>query len=132
MAILVVSLLALGLAVALAALFSNRGKQSHDDAVAMPTGCAGCTGASGRCEQDCMMEAAVKEIEYYDDEELDAFRGREADSFSDEEVEQFSAVLYTMRPGEVAGWCRSLTLRGVPLPDQLKDEVLMIINDGNT
>ena len=82
-----------------------------------------------RCEQECMMEAATKEIEYYDDEELDRFKGREADDYSDEEVEEFSEVLYTMKPEEVAGWNRSLILRGINLPNQLKDEVVGFLSE---
>ena len=54
------------------------------------------------------MEAATKEIEYYDDEELDTYKGRAADDYSEEEVEQFAEVLYTMKPEEVAGWHRIL------------------------
>ena len=75
------------------------------------------------------MEAAIKDIEYYDDEELDAFRGRESDTYTEQEVEQFSEVLYTMRPDEVKGWTRSLTLRGVNLPNQLKDEVFALTDN---
>ncbi len=75
-----------------------------------------------------MMEAATKEIEYYDDEELDTFKGRQSDDYTDEEVEQFSEVLYTMKPEEVASWNRSLILRGINLPNQLKDEVISFLN----
>ena len=75
-----------------------------------------------------MMEAATKEIEYYDDEDLDRFAGREADDYTDEEVEEFSEVLYTMQPEEVAGWNRSLILRGINLPNQLKDEVINFLS----
>ena len=42
------------------------------------------------------------------------------------EAEQFSDILYTMRQDEVAAWCRSLHLRGIELPDQIKDEVYML------
>ena len=76
------------------------------------------------------MEASVKGIEYYADEELDAFRGRPSDAYTDAEVEEFSEVLYTMRPEEVKGWNRSLILRGINLPDQIKDEVIMMIESG--
>ena len=75
------------------------------------------------------MEASTKPIEYYDDEELDSFIGRPADSYTDDEAEQFSDVLYTMRQDEVAAWCRSLNLRGIQLPNQIKDEVVMMISD---
>ncbi len=45
------------------------------------------------------------------------------------EADQFSDVLYTMRQDEVAAWCRSLNLRGIQLPNQIKDEVVMMISD---
>lgn len=93
-------------------------------------GCATCDGDNAKCEQECMMEAAVSAIEYFDDEELDAFKGRSSDSYADGEAEQFREVLYTMRPDEVAAWCRSLTLRGVELPNQVKDEVMMLREEG--
>ena len=76
-----------------------------------------------------MMEASTKPIEYYEDEELDTFIGRPAESYTDDEAEQFSDVLYTMRQDEVAAWCRSLNLRGIQLPNQIKDEVVMMISD---
>ena len=34
-----------------------------------------------------------------------------------------------MRPEEVAAWNRSLVLRGVELPNQVKDEAMMLMND---
>lgn len=74
-----------------------------------------------------MLEAAVKDVEYYDDEELDVFIGRSSDTYDDEEAEQFRYVLYTMRQEEVAGWCRSLSLRGINIPDQIKDEVTVLL-----
>mgnify|MGYP007039883143 FL=1 len=76
-----------------------------------------------------MIEGATNEIEYYDDEEFDTYKGRAADDYSEEEVEQFAEVLYTMKPEEVAGWNRSLILRGINLPDQLKDEVISFLSE---
>ena len=76
-----------------------------------------------------MMEAAIKDIEYYDDEELDRFRGRQSDQYTDEEVEEFATVLYTMRPNEVKGWNRSLILREINIPNQIKDELIAMIED---
>jgi hypothetical protein len=34
-----------------------------------------------------------------------------------------------MKPGEVKDWNRSLTLRGIQVPDQIKDELIDLIND---
>lgn len=126
MVYLVIALIALGVFAAMTALFSR-----HDDGDANPyqevPTCATCNGDNDKCEQECMMEAATKDIVYYDDEELDAFRGRTSDAYSDDEAEQFREVLYTMQPHEVKEWNRSLILRGIGMPDQIKDEVIMII-----
>lgn len=123
--IVVVALLGLGVITALIHFFS----QGEDNPVsAIPT-CATCDGNDSRCEQECMLEAAVKEIEYFDDEELDAFKGRSSNSYSDSEVECFSEILYTMRSEEVSAWIRSLTLRGINVPDQLKDELFILLGN---
>lgn len=122
---LVISLVVLGLVTALLTRF---GRHADDPEAPIRVQDSGntCNGENDKCEQECMMEAAVKEIEYYDDEELDAFRGRDSDAYTEQEIEQFSEVLYTMRPEEVKGWTRSLTLRGVNLPNPLKDEVFAL------
>lgn len=73
-----------------------------------------------------MMEAAVKEIEYFDDEDLDQYKGRESDAYTDDEAEEFRNVMETMRPEEVKAWNRSLILRGVNMPDQIKDDYIML------
>lgn len=129
MLILILSIVALGIFAALYSLLSSRGK--HDDEpIKVAQTYATCDGTpTTKCEQDCMMEASTKPIEYFDDEELDSFIGRPADSYTDDETEQFSDVLYTMRQDEVAAWCRSLNLRGIQLPNQIKDEVVMMISD---
>ncbi len=94
--------------------------------------CSSCGGTNAKCSRDCMMEAAINEIEYFDDEELDAFAGRSSDDYKQEEIDMFSDILYTMKEEEIQEWCRSLTLRHIELPDELKDEVVMMINDGNS
>ena len=126
MGYLIVSLIALGLLTAMFTLFMHR--KGDDERIVLPSlaDCATCSGSDERCEQECMMEAATKPIEYYDDEELDVFRGRPADRYTDNEAALFAEVLYTMRPDEVRGWTRSLTLRGIDLPNQLKDEVFLM------
>jgi 3-phosphoshikimate 1-carboxyvinyltransferase len=84
-----------------------------------------CCGQHEVCEMDSLLD--VSEADYYEDEELDRFRGRT--SYSEEEVEEFREVLYTMRPDEVSGWLHSLELRRVNLPDELKDEAFLIIRE---
>lgn len=88
-----------------------------------------CCGQHETCEKDSLLAAVSKEIEYYNDEELDRFRGMNADEYSEDECEEFREVLYTMKDDEVAGWVRSLQLRAVELPDALKDEVFLIVGE---
>ena len=88
-----------------------------------------CCGQHEVCEKDSLLAALSKKIEYYDDEELDRFRGRQADEYTAAEADEFREVLYTMRPDEVAGWARSLQLRAVELPDEVKDEVYLIVGE---
>ena len=124
---LIIPILALGIITALITLLS-KDEEGRDKPVITKQTCYTCNGDNDLCEQECMMEAATKEIEYYDDEELDRFAGRAADDYTDEEVEEFSEVLYTMQPEEVAGWNRSLILRGINLPNQIKDEVISFLS----
>lgn len=129
MLILILSIVALGVFAAIYSLATSRGK--HDEhPITVAQTCSTCDGsASTKCEQECMMEASTKPIEYFDDEELDTFRNRASNSYTDDEAQQFADVLYTMRQDEVAAWCRSLHLRGIELPDQIKDEVVMMVAD---
>ncbi len=127
---LVIALCVLGIVSAALGLLGSRGKENEPPLQEGPS-CNTCNGNDSRCEQECMMEAATKAPEYFDDEELDRYRGKPSDSYSPDEVEEFADVLYTMRPEEVAAWNRSLLLRGINLPDALKDEVIAFIDETN-
>lgn len=127
MLILLLALVVLGLVAAVATKMLAGTVGSDSPVSGAGSDCGICNGDNDKCEQTCMMEAAVKQVEYYDDEELDLYKGRPSDSYTDDEAEQFRDILYTMRQDEVAGWNRSLILRGVNLPNQVKDEVVMLI-----
>lgn len=88
-----------------------------------------CCGQHQICEKESLLAAVSKQIEYYDDEELDRFRGCPSDQYEEEEIEEFRDILYSMKDDEVAGWSRSLQLRGVELPDELKDELFLIVGE---
>lgn len=133
--ILIISLIALALVAATAGIIRNRKLQKKIDRGeldAMPEVQevdAECCGQHEICERDSLLAAVSKQIEYYDDEELDQFIGRAGDAYTEEETEMFRDVLYTTLDVEVAGWIRSLQLRGIELPDDLKDEVFLIIGE---
>ena len=124
LALLVLAVLSAGLGI-----ISHLHGESDDIVVPPKTSCATCEGTDERCEQECMMEAATKDIEYYDDEELDTYQGRPANQYTDDEIEAFSEVMYTMRPQELKDWGRSLLLRGINLPNALKDEFIALVED---
>ncbi len=91
-----------------------------------------CCGQHEMCVRDSLLAAVSQSIEYYNDEELDRFKGIESDQYDDEAIDEFGEVLFTLKETEVAGWLRSLQLRGVNLPDELKDEALMIVGERRT
>ena len=68
--ILVVAIIVLGIVLAIAHLLTNSGDE--EPPIVTKQTCATCTGDNDKCEQECMMEASTKPIEYFDDEELDA------------------------------------------------------------
>lgn len=88
-----------------------------------------CCGQHETCERDSLLAAVSQKIEYYDDEDLDQFIGKDGETYTEQETEQFRDVLYTMAEIDVAGWIRSLQLRGIELPDGLKDEVYLIVGE---
>ncbi|KGN99246.1 with phospholipase A2 [Porphyromonas macacae] len=88
-----------------------------------------CCGMHIICEKDSLLAAVSKEIVYYDDEELDLYKGREADEYSIEEVEEFRDVLLTLQEDDVPGWLRSLQLRNVALPEDLLPDALLIVGE---
>ena len=130
-AIFIGALLVLGIA-AYALGNLNRKKQGNtpteEDAPAPRTDME-CCGQHAVCERDSLLAGVSRKIEYYDDDELDRFRGTPSDGYNDEEADAFREVLYTMQPDDVPGWVRSLQLRGVSLPDGVKDEIILIVDD---
>ena len=133
--ILIISLIALALVAATAGIIRNRKLQKKIDRGeldAMPEVQevnSECCGQHEICERDSLLAAVSKQIEYYDDEELDRFKGRPSDGYSEEEIEEFRDILYSMQEVDVAGWSRSLQLRGIELPDELKDELFLIVGE---
>lgn len=87
-----------------------------------------CCGAHDVCESDSLLNSNAT-VEYFDDEELDAYRLRDYKSYSDDEVDDFQDVLVTMKEVEVAAWLRSLTLRQIELPSVVKEEALLIVDE---
>lgn len=125
MFILIISLVLLCVFCAILGYVSHR--RGEDGEIVLGKGdCTSCTGDDDMCEQACTMKAATQPVEYFDDEELDAYKGRPADSYNDDETAQFAEVLETLRPNEIKAWNRSLILRGINMPDGIKDEYIAL------
>lgn len=135
MLILIIGLLMLAVVAMIVGYLHNRRIQKRiesgelDAAPTIVEADTECCGQHEVCEKESLLAAVSKKIEYYDDEELDRFRGRASDEYNEEEVEEFREVMYTCKEDEVAGWSRSLQLRGVELPDELKDELFLIVGE---
>lgn len=133
--ILIISLIALAVVAAVAGTIRNRRlhkKVESGELDAMPEVKEvdqECCGQHEVCEKDSLLAAVSKKIEYYDDEELDRYIGVSPDAYTPEQEDEFRDVFYTMQSEDVAGWVRSLQLRGIALPEGIKDEVLLIVRE---
>ena len=54
-----------------------------------------CCGQHAVCEKESLLAAVSKQIEYYDDEELDRFKGRAPNAYTDKEIEEFRKYTQT-------------------------------------
>ena len=88
------------------------------------SGCA----LAGICGKNCTIEPKQK-AEYFEDEELDTYKGRRASDYTDEETEQFREIRDTMQREEVPDWLKSLQQRGVALPETMKEETFHLVEE---
>ena len=88
-----------------------------------------CCGKHETCEKDSLIAAFAAQAEYFDDEELDRFANKPSDTYTPEEVDEFRDIFYTVLDEEKPRWIRSLSMRLIAVPDQMKDEVLLIVSD---
>ena len=132
MLILIISLIVLVCIALMAGYIRNQKKIERGELDAMPEVKevdAECCGQHEVCERDSLLAAVSKKIEYYDDEELDKYIGIAPEDYTLEQEDEFRDVFYTMQDTDVAGWVRSLQLRGIALPDNIKDEIFLIIGE---
>ena len=64
----------------------------------------GCCGEHLVCERETLLQTNAQ-IEYYDDEELDALAGIAAEDYTPEQHEMVRAVFTTLQESDVPGWC---------------------------
>lgn len=119
---LLLGLTGLLIIVALFTFFNKRKDNQPEEIVAPPTECCG---AHAVCEKG--LKKADTHIDYFDDEELDAFRNIPADGYNDAQIDAFRDVLYTLRKEEIEDWLISLEKREINLPKILRPEALEML-----
>ena len=86
----------------------------------------GCCGEHLVCERETLLQTNA-EIIYYDDEELDALAGLAAEDYTQEQCQMIREVFETLKASDVPGWVRSIQLRNIQLPLDIREEALLIV-----
>ena len=86
----------------------------------------GCCGEHLVCERETLLQTNAK-IDYYDDEELDALAGISAEDYTSEQYQMIREVFDTLQGKDVPGWVRSIQLRNIQLPLDIREEALLIV-----
>lgn len=86
----------------------------------------GCCGSHLVCERETLLQTNA-EIIYYDDEELDALAGIPAEDYTKEQYQMIRHVFDTLQGRDVPGWVRSIQLRNIQLPLDIREEALLIV-----
>lgn len=81
---------------------------------------AGCCGRHAVCEHEGEIK---RKAMYFDDEELDLYRGVAANAHSEEAEAEFREIFETMCPSDLEAWLRSLERREINLPEGLQASV---------
>lgn len=88
----------------------------------------GCCGEHLVCERETLLQTEPQ-IVYYDDEELDALADTDPGSYTAAQHHALRQVFDTLAESDVAGWCRSLQMRHIELPPDIREEALMIVRE---
>ena len=87
-----------------------------------------CCGQHLVCERESLLQTNA-EIEYFDDEELDVLAGINPDDYTQQQHETLRAVFDTLQEKDVPAWCRSIQLRNIQLPSDIREEALLICRE---
>ena len=126
MLILILSLVALGLILLITTNIQRRNKTEEPEVYIEPEG--ECCGAHAVCENDTLL-SADNTIVYFDDEELDVLTDISPENYSNEQLKLLSDVFFTLKESDVAGWLRSLQMRRIHLPVELREQALMVVSE---
>ncbi len=125
-------LLFIALGILIAVLYEIRAhkqaKTPAENHTTTPAPSDGCCGQHLVCERKTLLQTNDKII-YYDDEELDQLSGIEPAGYTPEQRQMLREVFDTLNEEDVTGWVRSLQLRNIQLPDDIRDEALLIVRE---
>jgi len=128
--------IALGIVVLIATEIHERHKQKKStsskdadvDVSASGERPEGCCGEHLVCERETLLQTNAR-IEYYDDEELDALADIDPADFTPAQHQSLREVFTSLQESDVPGWCRSLQLRHISLPEDIREEALLIVRE---
>ncbi len=106
---------------------NNESESEEEDKLQIPSDCCG---AHEVCEFEEMLQNP-QEIIYFEDEELDRFRGISANAYTDVQIDEFRDVLYTLKDDEIRMWLLSIERRQLQLPGILRQEALMMVAEAS-
>ena len=129
-------LLFIGLIIVVVVLFEIRERQRAKTPISSEVSDAakpaarpeGCCGEHLVCEKETLLQTNAA-IEYYDDEELDVLAGIDPTDYSPDQIEAIRTVFTSLQESDVPGWCRSLQLRNIALPSDIREEALLIVRE---
>ena len=87
-----------------------------------------CCGQHLVCERETLLQTNAQ-IEYYDDEELDALADIAPQNYTCEQYQAIREVFDSLKEKDVPGWCRSIQLRHIELPQDIREEALLIVRE---
>ena len=112
---------------------SLKGGESGDAQKSFPSGedlgeatDDGCCGEHLVCERETLLQTNAK-VEYYDDEELDQLIGIAVEDYTQEQYQMIRDIFDTLQAKDVPGWVRSIQLRNIQLPLDIREEALLIV-----
>ncbi len=87
-----------------------------------------CCGQHLVCERETLLQTNAH-IDYYDDEELDALADIAPEQYTESQYQMLREVFDSLSEKDVPGWCRSIQLRRIQLPQDIREEALLIVRE---
>ncbi len=87
-----------------------------------------CCGQHLVCERETLLQTNAH-IDYYDDEELDALADIAPEQYTESQYQMLREVFDSLSEKDVPSWCRSIQLRRIQLPQDIREEALLIVRE---